>query len=150
MMGLPPRHILRSKSPSYPGVDLCAARLRGEGADGTTWPRRYLHGRLSLMKWSNPAIEKNPQNLCVHQSSLQQSSDDLQQGLHLVEVSLSHIVLLDGMGDGMVTHKRMDRRISVVTRKEPCSLPLDRRVRHQNGNVGINLRPRADQDVDIA
>jgi hypothetical protein len=67
-----------------------------------------------------------------------------------VEVSLSHTVLLVGMGDGMVTHKHMDRRISVVTQKEPCSPPLDRRVRHQNGNVGIDLRPRADQDVDIA
>jgi hypothetical protein len=90
-MDLPPHHILRSKSRSYPGVDLHATRLYGEGANGTTWPRRHLHNRLSLTKRSNPAAEKTPQNFYARQSPLQQSSDDLQQGLQHVEVSPSPV-----------------------------------------------------------
>jgi hypothetical protein len=92
-MGLPSCHILRSKSPSYSGVDLHAVRLHGEGADRTTWPRRHLHGCLSLTKRSKPVAEKSPHNFHTRQSPLQQSLEDLQQGLQPVEVSLSQTIL---------------------------------------------------------
>jgi hypothetical protein len=32
----------------------------------------------------------------------------------------------------------------------PCPMPPHRRVRNRNGKVGINFRPRLDQDVHIA
>jgi hypothetical protein len=108
-MGLPPCHILRRKSPSYPGVDLCATQLHGEGTNGTTWPQRHLHIRLSLTNQWNSAAEKSPQNFRTHQSL-----DDLQQGLQHVEVSPSHTILLAGMGDGTATQKHGEKRVGIV------------------------------------
>jgi hypothetical protein len=65
-----------------------------------------------------------------------------------VEVNLSHTILPIGMGAGTATHKRGERHADIIL--ELCSPPPDQRVRHQNGKVGINLRPRVDQDVHIA
>jgi hypothetical protein len=113
-MDLLPCHILRSKSPSYPGVDLRAARLRGEGGDGTTWHRRYLHGRLSLTKRLNHAAKKSPLNFRARQSPLQQSLIDLRQGLQLVELSPSRTVLSVGMGDGTATRRHGEWHVSTV------------------------------------
>jgi hypothetical protein len=93
-MDLLPCHILRSKSPSYPGVDLRAARLRGEGGDGTTWHWRYLHGRLSLTKRLNHAAKKSE--------------------LKLVELSPSRTVLSVGMGDGTATRRHGEWHVSIV------------------------------------
>jgi hypothetical protein len=81
MVGLPPRQVLRNMSPSYLGVVLCIAQLHKEGTDGIAWPQRHSRGYLSLMKRLNPAARKSPQNLLTHQPPLQQSPDDLQQGL---------------------------------------------------------------------
>jgi hypothetical protein len=67
-----------------------------------------------------------------------------------MEVSLSHTILPAGMEDGTTTHKCREQRVGVVPQQEQWSLPPDRRVGHQNGKVGINLRPGADQDVHIS
>jgi hypothetical protein len=90
----------RSKNPSYLGVDLRIAQLRGEGAVGTTWPRMHLHGHFSLTKRLDPTAEKGPQNLHTHQSSLQQSQNDLPQGLQPTKVRLSHPIPQLGWGMG--------------------------------------------------
>jgi hypothetical protein len=66
------------------------------------------------MKWSNPMAEKSPQNFRARQSPLQQSTNDLQQGLEPVEISLNNTILLVGMGDGTATHKHGEWRIGVV------------------------------------
>jgi hypothetical protein len=102
------------------------------------------------MKWLNPAARKSPQNFLTRQSPLQQSLEDLQQGLHPVEVSPSHTILPVGMGDGMATRKHRERCVGVILQQEPCFLPPDWRVRQQNRKVGINIRPGADQDVHTA
>jgi hypothetical protein len=102
------------------------------------------------MKWLDPATEKGLKNFLAHQSPLQQSPNNLSQGLQLVDVCLSHTIHPVGMRDGMATHKRGEQRIGVIPQQESCSLTPDRRVGHRMGKVGINLRPRWDQDVHIA
>jgi hypothetical protein len=67
------------------------------------------------MKQSNPAAKKSPQNFRAHQSPLQQSPHNLQQGLQPMMVSPSHTIVLVGLGDGTTTSKQGERRISVVT-----------------------------------
>jgi hypothetical protein len=66
------------------------------------------------MKRLNPVVEKHPQNFHVSESPLEQSPDDLQQGLQPMQVSSSHIELPVGMGDGMVTRKGGEQRVGVI------------------------------------
>jgi hypothetical protein len=82
--------------------------------DGTTWPWRHPCGRFLLMKQLISGAEKSPQNFRVGQSPLQQSTDNLQQGLQPVEASPSHTKLLVGMGDSTTTRKRREWCVGVV------------------------------------
>jgi hypothetical protein len=58
--------------------------------------------------------ERSPQNFRANKSPLQQSPDDLQQGLQHVDVSSSHTELLVGMGDGTANHKRGVQRVGII------------------------------------
>jgi hypothetical protein len=109
-----------SKDPSDLGVDLRIAQLCREGEVETTWPRLHPQGHLSPMKRLDPAAEKGPWDLHAHQSSLQQSPNDLLQGLQPAKVCLSHTVPPVGLGDGAITCECM----------EPYFAPPDQRVRH--------------------
>jgi hypothetical protein len=66
------------------------------------------------MKWLKLAAKKSPQNFLACQSPLQQSLDDLQQGLQPMVVSPSHTILPVGMGGETSTHKRVEQRVDVV------------------------------------
>jgi hypothetical protein len=126
--GSPSTHFFSLYDPSYLGVVLCTTQLRRKGVDRTTWPQRHLHSCFSLMMWLNLAAGKSPQNFLTRQSPLQQSSDDLQQGLPPVEVSLSHTKLPVRMRDGMTTNKPWVWRVGLIPLQDPCFSPHDRRV----------------------
>jgi hypothetical protein len=110
----------------------------------------HLHGHFSLMKRLDPMAKKGLQNLRDCQSTLQQSSNELPQGLQLVKVCLSHTVPLVGLGGWAVNGEHGERCVSIIPQKEPCSPPPDRRVGYQEVKVGIKSRPRSDKDVHIA
>jgi hypothetical protein len=83
-------------------------------------------GHFSSMKRVDFAAKKGPRNLYVRQSSLQHSPNDHPQGGGGVgpeEVRLSHTVPLVELGDGMATHERGERRISIIPQKEPYPPP---------------------------
>jgi hypothetical protein len=110
----------------------------------------HPHGQFSSLKRLEPIAKKGLQNLCAHQSSLQQSLNDLPQGLKPTKVRLSHIVPPDGLGDNAATREHGKSHIGVVPQKEPCFPPPDRRVEHQEVKVGINSRLELNKDVHTA
>jgi hypothetical protein len=100
--------------------------------------------------WLDVASEKGPQDPRAHQSSLQQSLNDLPHGLQPIEVRLGHTIPPVWLGDRTGTREHGEWRVGIVPQEEQYFLPPKWRIGHHEVKVGINSGPGLDQDANIA
>jgi hypothetical protein len=136
MVGLLPHHVLKSKSPSYPGVVLHSARLRKRRGGWNNLALKTLACLPLIDKEAEPHRRKKSTKFRHSSIPIEIVPGRSPAWVAACGCQLEPHRTPSWNGNGTTTRKCRDQCIIVVPQLEPCFPPPNRRVGQRNGKVG--------------